>query len=85
MKCNAVLRRGQHPGARLGPSTTALSTALAAAKLMKLDPEKTRHAVNIAGGKLRGFPAGASRRLLFERRGFANAAAWSLCGLRAPE
>jgi 2-methylcitrate dehydratase len=27
----------------------AFSTALAAAKLMKLDPEKTRHAVNIAG------------------------------------
>jgi 2-methylcitrate dehydratase len=27
----------------------AFSTALAAARLMKLDPEKTRHAVNIAG------------------------------------
>src|SRR3954451_7252893 len=27
----------------------AFSTALASAKLMKLDPEKTRHAVNIAG------------------------------------
>src|ERR1700746_238243 len=27
----------------------AFSTALAAAKLMKLDPERTRHAVNIAG------------------------------------
>src|SRR5438132_2740909 len=27
----------------------AFSTALASAKLMRLDPEKTRHAVNIAG------------------------------------
>src|SRR4029077_7728398 len=27
----------------------AFSTALASAKLMKLEPEKTRHAVNIAG------------------------------------
>jgi 2-methylcitrate dehydratase len=31
------------------PTYGAFSTALAAAKLMKLDPEKTRHAVNIAG------------------------------------
>src|SRR2546430_3116278 len=31
------------------PTYGAFSTALAAARLMKLDPEKTRHAVNIAG------------------------------------
>ena len=31
------------------PTYGAFSTALARAKLMKLDPEKTRHAVNIAG------------------------------------
>src|SRR5438045_3788840 len=31
------------------PTYGAFSTALAAAKLMKLDPEKTRHAINIAG------------------------------------
>jgi 2-methylcitrate dehydratase len=31
------------------PTYGAFSTALASAKLMKLDPEKTRHAVNIAG------------------------------------
>ena len=31
------------------PTYGSFSTALAAAKLMKLDPEKTRHAVNIAG------------------------------------
>src|SRR6266850_1712374 len=31
------------------PTYGAFSTALAAAKLMKLDPENTRHAVNIAG------------------------------------
>ena len=31
------------------PTYGAFSTALACAKLMKLDPEKTRHAVNIAG------------------------------------
>jgi 2-methylcitrate dehydratase len=31
------------------PTYGAFSTALAAAKLMKLDPERTRHAVNIAG------------------------------------
>src|SRR3982751_1265134 len=31
------------------PTYGAFSTALAASKLMKLDPEKTRHAVNIAG------------------------------------
>src|SRR5256885_16406409 len=31
------------------PTYGAFSTALAAAKLMKLDTEKTRHAVNIAG------------------------------------
>src|SRR4029078_10188625 len=31
------------------PTYGAFSTALAAAMLMKLDPEKTRHAVNIAG------------------------------------
>ena len=44
------LRRGQHSCARLGSLTYgAFSTALACAKLMKLDPEKTRHAVNIAG------------------------------------
>src|ERR1043166_3410514 len=31
------------------PTYGAFSTALACARLMKLDPEKTRHAVNIAG------------------------------------
>src|SRR2546423_6394212 len=31
------------------PTYGAFSTALACAKLMKLDPEKTRHAINIAG------------------------------------
>src|SRR6266404_4824321 len=31
------------------PTYGAFSTALAAAKLMKLDPERTRHAINIAG------------------------------------
>src|ERR1700720_824479 len=31
------------------PTYGAFSTALACAKLMRLDPEKTRHAVNIAG------------------------------------
>jgi Uncharacterized protein involved in propionate catabolism len=31
------------------PTYGSFSTALAAAMLMKLDPEKTRHAVNIAG------------------------------------
>jgi 2-methylcitrate dehydratase len=31
------------------PTYGAFSTAIAAAKLMKLDPEKTRHAINIAG------------------------------------
>jgi 2-methylcitrate dehydratase len=31
------------------PTYGAFSTALAAARLMKLDPERTRHAVNIAG------------------------------------
>src|SRR5215212_2822277 len=31
------------------PTYGAFSTALASARLMKLDPEKTRHAVNIAG------------------------------------
>lgn len=31
------------------PTYGSFSTALAAAKLMKLDPERTRHAVNIAG------------------------------------
>jgi 2-methylcitrate dehydratase len=31
------------------PTYGAFSTALACAKLMKLDPERTRHAVNIAG------------------------------------
>src|SRR5205823_6841148 len=31
------------------PTYGSFSTALAAAKLMKLDPEKTRHAINIAG------------------------------------
>src|SRR5438105_5888401 len=31
------------------PTYGAFSTALAAARLMKLDPKKTRHAVNIAG------------------------------------
>src|SRR6266850_8389935 len=31
------------------PTYGAFSTALASAKLMKLDPERTRHAINIAG------------------------------------
>src|SRR6187551_801219 len=31
------------------PTYGAFSTALACAKLMKLDPERTRHAINIAG------------------------------------
>src|SRR5436853_2715790 len=31
------------------PTYGAFSTALAAAKLMRLDPERTRHAINIAG------------------------------------
>jgi 2-methylcitrate dehydratase len=31
------------------PTYGAFSTALAAAKLMKIDPERTRHAINIAG------------------------------------
>src|ERR1043165_8452993 len=31
------------------PTYGSFSTALAAAKLMKLDPERTRHAINIAG------------------------------------
>src|SRR5439155_2810305 len=31
------------------PTYGAFSTALAGAKLMKLDPERTRHAINIAG------------------------------------
>ena len=31
------------------PTYGAFSTALACAKLMRLDPERTRHAINIAG------------------------------------
>jgi 2-methylcitrate dehydratase len=37
------------------PTYGAFSTALAAAKLMKLDPERTRHAINIAGVKCAAF------------------------------
>ena len=45
-----VLRCGQYSRAWVGHVTYgAFSTALACARLMKLDPEKTRHAVNIAG------------------------------------
>ena len=57
------------------PTYGAFSTALACAKLMKLDPERTRHAINIAGVALRGFSAGAGRgAVALERRAFANAA-----------
>ena len=64
------------------PTYGAFSTALAAARLMKLDAEKTRHAVNIAGVAGDGDAAGAGRRTLaLERRGLCErGAAWRLCG-----
>ena len=51
------------------PTYGAFSTALACAKLMKLDPERTRHAINIAGVAWRGHAAGAGRGVVaLERR-----------------
>ncbi len=51
------------------PTYGAFSTALAAARLMKLDPEKTRHAVNIAGVAGMGDAAVAGwRAFALERR-----------------
>src|SRR5881392_3007939 len=57
------------------PTYGAFSTALAAARLMKLDPEKTRHAVNIAGVNCAAFRQ-ARVGELSHRKGvaFANAA-----------
>jgi 2-methylcitrate dehydratase len=52
----------------------AFSTALASAHLMKLDPVKTRHAVNIAG------VAGALERCGFRER----SATWCLLGTACP-
>ena len=51
MKCNAACatRPASVPEVGIIRPMASFSTALAAAKLMKLDPEKTRHAINIAG------------------------------------
>jgi 2-methylcitrate dehydratase len=53
----------------------AFSTALAAAKLMKLDPERTRHAVNIAGVNCAAFRQARVGELShWKGAAFANAA-----------
>src|SRR5207237_8530808 len=57
------------------PTYGAFSTALAAAKLMKLDPEKTRHAINIAGVNCAAFRQARVGELShWKGAAFANAA-----------
>ncbi len=64
------------------PTYGAFSTALAAAKLMKLDPGENSSRGQYRGRKLRGFPAGASRRAFaLERRGLCQRGA--ACGVYA--
>ncbi len=63
------------------PTYGAFSTALAAAKLMKLDAEKTRHAVNIAGVNCAAFRQARVGELShWKGVAFANAAR---CGVYA--
>ncbi len=63
------------------PTYGAFSTALAAARLMKLDPEKTRHAVNIAGVNCAAFRQARVGELShWKGVAFANAAR---CGVYA--
>ena len=63
------------------PTYGAFSTALAAAKLMKLDPERTRHAVNIAGVNCAAFRQARVGELShWKGVAFANAAR---CGVYA--
>src|SRR5215831_489255 len=63
------------------PTYGAFSTALAAARLMKLDPERTRHAVNIAGVNCAAFRQARVGELShWKGVAFANAAR---CGVYA--
>ncbi len=63
------------------PTYGAFSTALACAKLMKLDPEKTRHAINIAGVNCAAFRQARVGELShWKGVAFANAAR---CGVYA--
>src|SRR6266404_5829778 len=63
------------------PTYGAFSTALASAKLMKLDPERTRHAINIAGVNCAAFRQARVGELShWKGVAFANAAR---CGVYA--
>src|ERR1051326_1809932 len=63
------------------PTYGAFSTALACAKLMKLDPERTRHAINIAGVNCAAFRQARVGELShWKGVAFANAAR---CGVYA--
>ena len=77
------LRRGQHPGARLGSSDLRrFLDRLGGGETNETRSRENSSCRQYRGGKLRGFPAGASRRAFaLERRGFCQrGAAWGLRG-----